>query len=54
MKYQATVKNSQKESGTRKDVKDVDGRKEHMRHSKHEMGTYHEGTDHHDCHRGKS
>lgn len=51
-----TVKEAERESGTRKDIKNmktVDGRHESMRYSRHEMGTYHEGTDHHDCYRGK-
>ena len=53
MKYQGTVKNSQAEKGTGKDVKAADGRKEHMRHSHHEMGEYKEGHQHHDCHKGE-
>ena len=48
-----TEKEAERESGTRKDVKGADGRSENMRSSRHEMGTYHEGTDHHDCYRGK-
>ena len=49
-----TEKQAERESGTRKDVKGMDGRHESMRYSRHEMGEYREGTDHHDCHRGKS
>ena len=43
-----TEKSAERESGTRKDVKGMPGGK------RHEMGEYREGTDHHDCHRGKS
>jgi hypothetical protein len=54
MKYEGTKKNSQAESGTRKDVKgEKDGRSEHMRHSHHEMGEYKEGHQHHDCAKGE-
>lgn len=53
MKYSSNAHNSQEEKGTRKDVKGVDGRKEHMRHSHHEMGSYSEGTHYHDHHKGK-
>lgn len=48
-----TVKEVEKESGTRKDVKGMDGRHESMRYARHSMGEYHEGTDYHDCSKGK-
>ena len=54
MPKRETEKEAERESGTRKDVKGMDGRHESMRYSRHEMGEYREGTDHHDCHRGKS
>jgi hypothetical protein len=52
-----TSKHAQAESGQPKDVKGVphkDGRSNHMRFSNHEFGEYKTGSDHHDCHRGKS
>jgi len=49
-----SMKQAEAESGTKRDVKGMDGRHPHMRHSHHEMGEYREGSDHHDCHRGKS
>ena len=48
-----TEKTAERESGTRKDVKGMDGRSENMRFSRHEMGTYREGTEFHESHRGK-
>ena len=46
-----TVKEAEAEKGTPKDVKGMDGRHEHMRGPKHEMGSYSTGTEHHDCSR---
>ena len=51
MKYEATLKNSQEESGTPKDVKGK--HPEHMKYSHHEMGEYKDGEHFHDHHRGK-
>ena len=48
-----TEKTAERESGTIKDVKSMDGRHKSLRYSTHEMGGYHEGTAYHDCHRGK-
>lgn len=44
-----TVKEAERESGTRKDVKGGHG--EHKK--RHEFGEYKEGHQHHDCARGE-
>jgi hypothetical protein len=49
-----TEKMAERESGTKSDVKGMDGRHEHMRGPTHSMGSYGTGSDHHDCHKGKS
>ena len=48
-----TVKEAEAEKGTPSDVKGMpkDGRHDHMRGPKHEMGGYSTGTEHHDCSR---
>ena len=46
-----TEKQAERESGTRKDVEMGKHAKENLHEPKHEMGTYSNGTEYHDCHR---
>jgi hypothetical protein len=48
-----TEKEAERESGTEKDAHMGKHSKEILHSPKHEMGTYSNGTEYHDCHRGK-
>ena len=50
-----SIKQAERESGTRKDVEGM-GKDAHKRHHmpNHEFGSCHEGSEYHESHRGKS